>query len=125
MIPAPASPPLLVACLCAAWCQLCNSYRDTFASAARRHPGHRFVFVDVEDEAELVGTLDVENFPTLLIAAGEQVRFFGVLTPQPETLARLLRAAEGGDLPAPQAPWSAPEAHALLSGLRALPALAS
>lgn len=97
----------LVTCLCAAWCDTCAAYRAAFAALAQRHADARFVWLDIEDQEELLGGLEVENFPTVLIAAGDEVRFFGTITPQPETLARLLRAHldEGaraggiGDLP--------------------------
>jgi len=49
-------------------------------------------WVDIEDEADLVGELDVETFPTLVIADDTHVRFAGPVTPQRETLQRLLRA---------------------------------
>jgi thioredoxin-like negative regulator of GroEL len=114
-----AAPALLVACLCAAWCRLCDSYRDTFGAIAARHPGHRFVYVDIEDEADLVHAVDVENFPTLVIAEGATLRFLGVITPQPETLDRLLRAAEARNLPPPQHELSAAEQQQLLAGLQA------
>ena len=52
----------------------------------------RFVWIDVEDRAALVDGVDVENFPTVLIASGDEPRFFGPLTPQPDTLVRLVRA---------------------------------
>jgi len=112
--------PLFVACLCARWCQLCNSYRATFEAVAARHPAHRFVYVDIEDEADLVHAIDVENFPTLLIAQGDALRFLGVLTPQPETLERMLRAAEAGNLPPAARPMDDDELAELLAGLRAL-----
>lgn len=117
--PAPPSSTLLVVCLCAAWCRLCNSYGDTFAEIAARHPGHRFVYLDVEDEADLVHAVDVENFPTLLIAEGDKLRFLGVITPQPQTLERLLRAAEVGALPRPEHELAADELQPLLAGLAA------
>ncbi|HXF46444.1 MAG TPA: thioredoxin family protein [Burkholderiaceae bacterium] len=82
----------LAVCLCAAWCDTCAAYRATFAALAQRHAGVRFVWLDIEDQEELLGGVEVENFPTVLIAAGDEVRFFGTITPQPETLARLLRA---------------------------------
>ena len=112
------SSPLLVACLCARWCQLCNSYRATFEAAAARHPAHRFVYVDIEDEAELVGAIDVENFPTLLIAEGPALRFLGVITPQPETLERMLRAAQERNLPPPVHGLDEDELQRLLAGLK-------
>ena len=52
----------------------------------------RWHWVDIEDEADLVGELDVETFPTLVIADDAQVRFAGPVTPQRDTLQRLLRA---------------------------------
>jgi thiol-disulfide isomerase/thioredoxin len=111
-----------VACLCARWCQLCNSYRATFDTVAARHPAHRFVYVDIEDEADLIGSLDVENFPTLLIAEGPALRFLGVITPQPETLERMVRAAEARNLPPPAHALRDDELHALIDGVRGLAA---
>ena len=90
---------LLVACLCAQWCGTCRDYRAVF-DALRDGIGAaaRFVWVDIEDEADALGDIDVEDFPTLLVARGDAVLFFGPLTPQPSTLARLVRSALNGDL---------------------------
>ena len=82
----------LVACLCAEWCTSCRAYRAVFDQAAAQHPDVRFVWIDVEDSAALVDQVDVENFPTVLIGKGEHPRFFGVITPQPEVLLRLIAA---------------------------------
>jgi thioredoxin 1 len=112
-------PRLLVACLCAAWCRLCDSYRATFDAIAARHPAHRFVYVDIEDESDLVHAVDVENFPTLVIAEGDTLRFLGVITPQPEMLERLVRAAEARNLPPPQHELDDDERLQLLAGLQA------
>lgn len=117
---APSPSRLLVACLCARWCRLCESYQATFDEAARRHPGLRFVYVDIEDEADVVQAIDVENFPTLVIADGPELRFLGVITPQPETLERLVRAAEEGNLPPPRHELPPQELGALIEGLGAL-----
>jgi len=87
---------LCLACLCAAWCRLCDDYRPTFEQVAAEFeaqaPGLRPHWIDIEDDAELVGNVDIETFPTLLLADAGGVRFFGPLTPQPDTLRRLLRA---------------------------------
>ena len=91
--PAPASPATpLVVCLCAEWCGVCREYRPRFEQLQDRFPDMQFLWIDVEDEADLLHPLDVENFPTLLLAAGDQPRFFGTLTPQIETLERLIRS---------------------------------
>jgi hypothetical protein len=109
--------PLLVACLCARWCNLCEGYRATFDALAQRHARHRFQWIDIEDEADLVHAIDVENFPTLLIARGDRLHFLGVMTPQLETLERVLRAAEQDALPPPQHELDDDELRQLLSGL--------
>jgi thioredoxin 1 len=97
--------PLLVACLCAQWCGTCRDYRVVFDALAVELRGQvgtavRFVWVDIEDQADALGDVDVEDFPTLLVARGDRVLFFGPLTPQPPTLARLVRSALGGGLAA-------------------------
>ncbi len=84
-------PEILVACLCAQWCGVCREYTHAFTQVRERFGGMRFVWIDVEDEAELVDPVEVENFPTLLIAHGAQPHFFGPLTPHPGTLERIVR----------------------------------
>jgi thioredoxin 1 len=79
-----------VICLCAGWCGVCREYRSLFDRLALTHPEARFEWVDVEDEDALVGDVDVETFPTLLIADGQQARFLGPLVPQAGVLERLL-----------------------------------
>lgn len=84
--------PALVACLCAEWCGVCRDYAQTFRDMEARFPQARFLWIDVEDEADLLHPLEVENFPTLLIVVDGQPRFLGPLRPQAETLERLIRA---------------------------------
>ena len=84
--------PLLVACLCARWCGVCGQYRERFDEVQARFPQVRFLWIDVEDDADLLHPLDVEDFPTLLIAAGSEPRFFGPLAPHAQTLERLVRS---------------------------------
>jgi thiol-disulfide isomerase/thioredoxin len=115
--------PVWLTCLCAAWCRTCDGYRPVLASVAAEFaascPGLRVRWVDIEDESELVGDLDIETFPTLAVLDADGVRFFGPLTPQPETLRRLLRATL---LEAAPARPVAPEVQALAARLRAAPA---
>ncbi|MDI4634597.1 thioredoxin family protein [Pelomonas sp. V22] len=103
----------LVACLCAAWCRVCDSYHEVIAQLRERHPGVRFVWVDIEDDEELVGDLEVDTFPTLLVGAGTQLRFIGPVTPQLATAERLLT----GLAEAP-AVHTHPAAQALLARLQ-------
>ncbi|MBV8124107.1 MAG: thioredoxin family protein [Burkholderiaceae bacterium] len=89
-MPETLSSPTLVACLCADWCRLCDSYRETFKTLEAQHPGCRFVWIDIEDEADLLGDLDIETFPTFLIGTEDQLHFVGPVMPQPGTAQRLL-----------------------------------
>lgn len=88
-----------VACLCAAWCKSCEGYRETFTALSGHFPTWAFAWVDIEDEAELVGDHDVENFPTLLVQHGDAVLFVGALTPQPGVAQRLLASLAEGTPP--------------------------
>ena len=81
-----------VACLCAAWCDVCSNFRDSFTALADLHPTMQFVWIDIEDEADLVGDIDVENFPTLLIQQGSRVAFFGTVQPAIKAIQRLIQA---------------------------------
>jgi hypothetical protein len=112
---------LRVACLCAAWCRTCDAYAAVFEQATdalrRQHPALQAHWIDIEDEAELLGDLDIETFPTLVVVVGEQLRFAGALTPQPETLQRVLRASLEGNTPA----RSSPEVLAFAQRLRLRP----
>lgn len=83
---------LLVACLCAAWCDVCRDYRGTFERLAQRFPQAHFVWIDIEDQADLLGDFEVDNFPTLLIQRGDHVAFFGSVPPAPQLAERLVQA---------------------------------
>jgi thioredoxin-like negative regulator of GroEL len=103
----------IVACLCAAWCGTCTSYRAAFDGLAARHPDKTFVWIDVEDEADVVGDLDVENFPTLLVQRGDAVAFFGTMLPDPKVADRLIQAqAELGAAELARQAASTPERQA-------------
>jgi len=95
-------PPLLVACLCAAWCGTCRDYAPQLAELGRSLGASvRTRWIDIEDEAELVDGIDVENFPTLLIARGPRLLFFGTVLPHASTLQRLAETALANELGPP------------------------
>ena len=95
----PPPSPLLMACLCAQWCDTCRGYAGVFAACAAGFGAQvQPLWIDIEDDAELIDGIDVENFPTLLLARGDALLFLGPITPQPQTLARLVASALAGDL---------------------------
>ena len=79
-------------------------------------PQMRFEWVDIEDESELAGDLDVETFPTLLIADAHKARFLGPLLPHAAVLSRLIGSLRDAG-PAAEAQVD-PEAQALFSRVR-------
>lgn len=85
-------PEFLIACLCAAWCGTCRAYRAGFDALAAHFPEARFLWLDVEDDAELLDDYEVETFPTLLIQRHETVLFFGTMLPHHDLLQRTLES---------------------------------
>jgi thioredoxin 1 len=83
-----------VTCLCAAWCDTCNEYRPAFEALARKNLQHAFAWIDIEDESDLLGDIDVENFPTILISRDATPHFFGTVLPHIEQLQKLLNSAK-------------------------------
>lgn len=85
---------LLVVCYCAAWCDTCTQYRPKIESLARSRPEHVFLWVDIEDNPELLDDEDVENFPTILIERDGATLFFGTMLPHINQLERLIDALQ-------------------------------
>lgn len=97
--------PLRVVALCAAWCDTCNQFREVFERIAATHRDACFVWLDIEDDSEICGDVDVENFPTLAIFRMETPLHFGVSLPHEASVVRLVdemaeRATSVGDAPA-------------------------
>ena len=102
-----------VICLCAEWCGVCREWRGIFHEAAAAHPDLHFAWIDVEDEAQAMGDVDIETFPTLLVARGDDPRFFGPVQPSAAQLTRLITSLAE----APQPAREPADARALLARL--------
>jgi thioredoxin 1 len=105
-----------VICLCAGWCGVCRDWRPLFEEAARAHPQLQFAWVDIEDEADAMGDVDVETFPSVLIAQGDEARFLGPVLPSAGQLSRLVTSLQAQQQPASGLP---PAAQALFKRLAA------
>jgi hypothetical protein len=57
-----------------------------------------WVWVDIEDHADLLDDVDVENFPSLLVTSGEYVYFFGPVLPQKAIAAQLIESVMAGKI---------------------------
>jgi thioredoxin-like negative regulator of GroEL len=104
---APAPHDWWVICLCAEWCGVCREWREPFEQLAAAHPDLHFAWVDVEDEAQAMGDVDIETFPTMLVARGDSPRFFGPVQPSAAQLSRLLASLVEGPVPARELPQAA------------------
>lgn len=96
--------PLVVISLCAAWCHICGKFREAFERIAVERGDAQFVWLDIEDDHEICGDIDVDNFPTLAVFRGDVPVHFGVSLPQEAMVARLIdelatRTAPARDVP--------------------------
>lgn len=95
---------LVVVALCAAWCDTCTQFRAAYDRMAQARPQATFVWLDIEDDAEVAGDIDVENFPTLAIYRGGAPLHFGVSLPHETTVGRLVDALADSGTPLSAAP---------------------
>jgi thioredoxin 1 len=100
-----------VICLCAQWCGQCRDYELIFQQVARNLTDTHFAWLDIEDHADAIGDIDIETFPTLLVAKGGDVCFFGPLTPQATVLTRMIQTSLAATLPPPVVSQNADAAH--------------
>jgi len=90
---------LLIACFCAAWCRTCDDYAHVVTSLKDQYaPFADVVWVDIEDHAEVLDEVDVENFPTLLVSDRHQVYFWGTLLPHASTVTQLIDRVLSGKI---------------------------
>ena len=87
-----AAPRLLIAVLCAEWCGTCRDYAAVYAALRAALPQHDWRWIDVEDDEAVPIELDVETFPTLLVAHGAKVLFGGAVLPRQHDAQRLIEA---------------------------------
>ncbi len=83
---------VVVVALCAAWCETCNVFRTDYERLAASRPDVAFMWLDIEDDADVAGDIDVENFPTLAIFRGRVPLHFGVSLPHATSIGRLVDA---------------------------------
>jgi thioredoxin 1 len=84
--------PLLVVAFCAAWCNTCDEFGEGYAALAAARADATFVWLDIEDDADVAGDVDIENFPTIAIYRDGRAIHFGVSLPQAALVGRLLDA---------------------------------
>lgn len=98
---APQAPePVHIVVLCADWCHMCRGLEEAWPTLTATLPQARWHWVDIEDETDWTDPLDIDTFPTVLLAVGDAVMHCGPAPSTPERLAPALadlyrRAREG------------------------------
>lgn len=85
---------LVVIVLCAQWCGTCREFRLLIEGFAADRPGLVFAWADIEDDAALVGDIEVENFPTLAMFCRGRAMYSGPVLPQVAVVEQLIRAID-------------------------------
>lgn len=108
---------LWVFCLCAEWCNTCREWHAVTDQVAAEHPGVRWGWIDIEDEADLLDPfdIDIETFPTLLVGRRDRALFFGPIPAQGEVMSRLIDSLKTDNRPRS---GTGPQADALWRALQ-------
>ncbi len=99
-----AEQPLVVMALCADWCGTCRDFQPVLERIAAAHPEWLIAWADIEDDADLVGDVDVDNFPTLAVFRAGRALHFGAALPLEHVVSRLLQGIQGRDGTAAEVP---------------------
>lgn len=111
----PAQDDLWVICLCAQWCDICRRMQ---ASLQQKHwlpPMVNWLWVDIEEHADLLGDLEVETFPTYLIGRHDEVLLYAPGPTLPDAIASYVMPYVSGRVAAAAAPEPVRQAFATIS----------
>ena len=109
-----------VVCLCAEWCSTCRDIHPAFQELEIE--GCRFHWVDIEEHGDALEAVDVETFPTIIVAhRSGTVLFAGPIEPQIPRLERVVTVLRAGAvLPLDDERWRSVFASLKLAGVLAV-----
>jgi thioredoxin reductase (NADPH) len=108
---------LLVVCLCAAWCYICNEFQPVLARMAEADAANRYLWLDIEDDAQVADDIEIDDFPTFAVFRRGEPVFFGVSLAREAAVARMLSALQGETRPV-AVPEAVAKLPAALAGAR-------
>ena len=79
-------------CFCAGWCRSCREFQPELEQFTLSFPQGRFIWVDIEGHDDMLGELDVDKFPTLLLQRGNMVAFYSCIHPDIMQTKRILQS---------------------------------
>lgn len=95
---------MLVMILCAAWCGTCSGFQDAAENLAGLFPEMTVLWIDVEDNSDVSGEIDVMNFPSLAVFRDGIAVHYGVSLPHQGVVKRLLSALSSNPVKAADVP---------------------
>lgn len=111
---------LYVACLCAQWCSVCNAWRPVFETLGRQLPPDtapvRWAWIDVEDQADVLGDYEPPNFPVLVVQRGGDLLYCAALPQQPGLWLRVVSELARQDSGSVAADADLPDLRPLFGG---------
>lgn len=81
----------LIVGLCASWCNNCADWRRTVSLLAEKYREFCFVWLDIDEHADMVAEVDLETLPVLLVQDNDQVLFLGSVIPKKDVTERIIQ----------------------------------
>lgn len=82
----------LFVCFCAGWCNSCREYLPQLKKLAKARKDVHFIWVDIEEHADMLGDLDIYKFPSILIQYDNTVAFYSCIHPDAALSERVLQS---------------------------------
>ena len=82
----------ILVCFCAGWCHACREYLPQLRELADSRPDVHFFWVDIEEHGDMIGNLDINKFPTILIQRNNTVAFYSCIHPDARLAERILQS---------------------------------
>lgn len=91
--------PWRVAVFCADWCRVCREFVPQLQRSLGGRDDVRLLCLDIESFPDEEDLLDIENFPTLLLADAQgRARYAGAVLPKVAAVEQLIDSAARGRL---------------------------
>ncbi|AWD32622.1 hypothetical protein CKSOR_00516 [Candidatus Kinetoplastibacterium sorsogonicusi] len=80
----------MIVCFCASWCSTCIDYKKKLEIFSNSITEYSFIWLDIDDHEHLIGDIEIENFPTILIKKSNKNVFFGTISSNILVLEKML-----------------------------------